>query len=46
MAQVGHGEGRRKKTKTGEDGSYRTVMFALIKDVVDVGMWFCPLNPF
>ena len=23
-AQVGHGDGRRKKIKTGEDGSYRT----------------------
>ena len=24
MAQVGHGDGRRKKSKTGEDGSYNT----------------------
>ena len=24
MAQVGHGGGRRKKSKTGEDGSYHT----------------------
>ena len=24
MAQVGHGDGRRKKNKTGEDGSYHT----------------------
>ena len=24
MAQVGHGEGKRKKSKTGEDGSYHT----------------------
>ena len=24
MAQVGHGDGRRKKSKTGEDGSYHT----------------------
>ena len=23
-AQVGHGDGRRKKSKTGEDGSYHT----------------------
>ena len=24
MAQFGHGDGRRKKHKTGEDGSYQT----------------------
>ena len=24
LAQVGHGDGQRKKSKTGEDGSYRT----------------------
>ena len=24
MAQVGHGDGQRKKSKTGEDGSYHT----------------------
>ena len=37
MAQVGHGDGRRKKSKTGEDGSYRTAHVSLIKGVVDVG---------
>ena len=26
LAQVGHGDGRRKKSKTGEDGSYRTAL--------------------
>ena len=26
MAQVGHGDGRRKKSKTGEDGSYHTAL--------------------
>ena len=25
LAQVGHGDGRIKKSKTGEDGSYRTI---------------------
>ena len=25
-AQVGHGDGRRKKNKTGEDGSYCTAL--------------------
>ena len=29
MAQVGHGEGRRKKSKTGEDDSYHTAQVAL-----------------
>ena len=24
--QVGHGDGRRKKSKTGEDGSYQTAL--------------------
>ena len=24
MAQFGHGDGRRKKSKTGDDGSYHT----------------------
>ena len=36
MAQVGHGDGRRKKSKTGEDGSYRTSHVSLTKCVVDV----------
>ena len=27
MAQFGHGDGRRKKSKTGEDGSYCTKWF-------------------
>ena len=26
LDQVGHGDGRRKKSKTGEDGSYRTAL--------------------
>ena len=26
LTQVGHGYGRRKKSKTGEDGSYRTAL--------------------
>ena len=34
MAQVGHGDGRRKKSKTGEDGSYHT---AHVSPVVNVG---------
>ena len=39
MAQVGHGDGRREKSKTGEDGSYRTAhVLALIKGVGDVGV--------
>ena len=29
MAQVGHGDGRRKKSKTGEDGSYHTAQIGL-----------------
>ena len=37
MAQVGHGDGRRKKSKTGEDGSYHTA-HVLIKGVVNVGV--------
>ena len=28
-AQVGHGEGRKKKSKTGEDGSYYTAQIGL-----------------
>ena len=34
-AQVGHGDGRTKKSKTGEDGSYH---IALINGVVNVGV--------
>ena len=34
-----HGDGRRKKSKTGEDGSYCTAhVLAMIKGVVDVGV--------
>ena len=29
MAQVGHGDGRRKKSKTGQDGSYHTSQIGL-----------------
>ena len=28
-AQVGHGDGRKKKSKTGEDGSYQTAQIGL-----------------
>ena len=28
MAKVGHGDGRRKKSKTGEDGSYHTAVLS------------------
>ena len=28
-AQVGHGDGRKKKSKTGEDGSYDTAQIGL-----------------
>ena len=28
-AQVGHGEGQKKKSKTGEDGSYHTAQIGL-----------------
>ena len=38
MAQVGHGDRRRKKSKTVEDGSYHTAHVKLIKGVVDVGV--------
>ena len=39
MAQVGLGDGQRKKSKTGEDGSYhRAHVLALIKGVVNVGV--------
>ena len=38
MAQVGHGDGRRKKTKTGEMVATAQLMLALIKGVVDVGV--------
>ena len=37
MAQADHGDRRRKKSKTGEDGSYRIAHLALIKGVIDVG---------
>ena len=43
MAQADHGDRRRKKSKTGEDGSYRIAHLALIKGVVDVdGCSFVP----
>ena len=32
MAQYGHGDGRRKKSKTREDGSYQTVQAGHEKD--------------
>ena len=29
MAQVGHGDGRKRRSKTGEDGSYHTAQIGL-----------------
>ena len=45
MTSVGHGDGRRKQSKTGEDGSYPQLMLAMIKGVVDVGVVLSS-NPF
>ena len=38
MAQVGHGDGQKKKSKTGEDGSYHKLMLTLIKGAVNMGV--------
>ena len=36
--QVGHGDGRRKKIKTGEDVATTQLMLAMTKGVVNVGV--------
>ena len=40
-----HGDGQRKQSKTGEDGSYPQLMLAMIKGVIDVGVVLSS-NPF
>ena len=44
VTQVVHGDRRRKKSKTGEDGSYHTAHVGPIRGVVDVGVVFVPLK--
>ena len=39
---VGHGDGRRKKIKTGEDVATAQLMLALTKGVVNCGCGFVP----
>ena len=36
--QVGHGDGRKKQSKTGENCSYPQLTLAMIKGVIDVGV--------
>ena len=44
MTQVGHGDGRRKKSKTGEDGSYPTAHVSADEKCGLCGHGFVPLK--